>query len=164
MQAHTIAFKNKMLKINSIFVCIDCEIIAHWCPHQFTSCHYTCVPEPSIPLSALRLLVSPFQLLLAAMWRLAKQKDVMNYGKLQEFVFVVTEAIPGLMNQRQRAQLILGLRARVRKGSAPQQACCRLTFSLTILCHYSWFWSFAKAQLGVLLILKRSRAIWIDYR
>lgn len=71
------------------------------------------------------------------MWRLAEQKDVMNYEKLQEFVFVVTEAIPGLMTQRQRAQLILGLRARVRSESAPQQACCRSTFSLTILCHYS---------------------------
>lgn len=53
------------------------------------------------------------------MWRLAKQKDVMKYDELQEFVFTVTEVIPGLMNQRQRAQLILGLRARVRRGSAP---------------------------------------------
>lgn len=83
-----------------------------------------------MPLSSLRLLVSPLQLLSAAMWRLAKQKDVMNYEKLQEFVFVVTEAIPGLMTHRQRAQLILGLRARVRKPSLPQQSCCRLTFFL----------------------------------
>ncbi|TWW64751.1 zinc finger protein 432-like isoform X1 [Takifugu flavidus] len=78
--------------------------------------------EPSIPLSSLRLLVPPVQLLSAAMWRLAKQNDVMSYEKLQEFVFMVTEAIPGLMNQRQRAQLVLGLRARLIlelcKGSA----------------------------------------------
>ncbi|XP_054608999.1 zinc finger protein 813-like isoform X2 [Dunckerocampus dactyliophorus] len=46
------------------------------------------------------------------MWRLAKQKDVMNYHKLQEFVHTLTEAVPGLMTQRQTAQLILGLRAR----------------------------------------------------
>uniref|UniRef100_I3ITX9 C2H2-type domain-containing protein n=1 Tax=Oreochromis niloticus TaxID=8128 RepID=I3ITX9_ORENI len=47
------------------------------------------------------------------MWQLVKQKDVMSYQKLQEFVFTVTEAIPGLISHRQRAQLILGLRARL---------------------------------------------------
>lgn len=47
------------------------------------------------------------------MWQLVKQKDVMNYEKLQDFVLMVTEAVPGLINQTQRAQLILGLRARV---------------------------------------------------
>uniref|UniRef100_A0A3Q4GNN7 C2H2-type domain-containing protein n=1 Tax=Neolamprologus brichardi TaxID=32507 RepID=A0A3Q4GNN7_NEOBR len=51
------------------------------------------------------------------MWQLVKQKDVMSYQKLQEFVFTVTEAIPGLISHRQRAQLILGLRARLCKGS-----------------------------------------------
>nr|XP_046234446.1 zinc finger protein 184 [Scatophagus argus] len=80
------------------------------------------VNDPSLPLSSLRLLVPPLQLLSAAMWQLAKQKDVMNYEKLQEFVFMVTEAMPGLINHRQRAQLILGLRARLIlelcKGSA----------------------------------------------
>ncbi|KAF3859264.1 hypothetical protein F7725_021663 [Dissostichus mawsoni] len=59
------------------------------------------------------MLVPPLQLLSAAMWQLAKQKDVMNYEKLQEFVFMVTEAVPELINLRQRAQLILGLRARL---------------------------------------------------
>ncbi|XP_070785455.1 zinc finger protein 502 [Enoplosus armatus] len=76
----------------------------------------------SLPLPSLRLLVPPLQLLSAAMWQLAKQKDVMNYEKLQEFVFMVTEAVPGLINLRQRAQLVLGLRARLIlelcKGSA----------------------------------------------
>uniref|UniRef100_A0A8C3A020 TERF1-interacting nuclear factor 2 N-terminal domain-containing protein n=1 Tax=Cyclopterus lumpus TaxID=8103 RepID=A0A8C3A020_CYCLU len=81
------------------------------------------VPDPSLlPLSSLRLLVPPLQLLSAAMWQLAKQKDVMNYEKLQEFVFMVTAAVPGLINHRQRAQLLLGLRARLIlelcKGSA----------------------------------------------
>ncbi|KAK2883001.1 uncharacterized protein si:zfos-932h1.3 [Channa argus] len=75
-----------------------------------------------LPLSALRLVVPPLQLLSAAMWQLAKQKDVMKYEKLQEFVFMVTEVVPGLINGRQRAQLILGLRARLIlelcKGSA----------------------------------------------
>ncbi|XP_034091687.1 zinc finger protein 16-like isoform X1 [Gymnodraco acuticeps] len=71
------------------------------------------INDPSPPLSSLRLLVPPLQLLSAAMWQLAKQKDVMNYEKLQEFVFMVTEAVPELINLRQRAQLILGLRARL---------------------------------------------------
>ncbi|XP_035469649.2 zinc finger protein 502 isoform X1 [Scophthalmus maximus] len=78
--------------------------------------------EPGLPPPSLRLLVPPLQLLSAAMWQLAKQKDVMNYERLQEFVFMVTEAVPGLINPRQRAQLILGLRARLVlelcKGSA----------------------------------------------
>uniref|UniRef100_A0A3Q4ACZ4 C2H2-type domain-containing protein n=1 Tax=Mola mola TaxID=94237 RepID=A0A3Q4ACZ4_MOLML len=69
--------------------------------------------DPIRPLPSLRLLVPPLQLLSAAMWQLAKQKDVRNYERLQEFVLMVTEAVPGLINHRQRAQLILGLRARV---------------------------------------------------
>nr|XP_061817486.1 zinc finger protein 502-like [Nerophis lumbriciformis] len=66
-----------------------------------------------LPLSLLHLLVPPLQLRSAAMWQLAKQKDVMNYHKLQEFVSMLTEAMPGLMNHKQAAQLILGLRARL---------------------------------------------------
>ncbi|XP_042366865.1 zinc finger protein 432 [Plectropomus leopardus] len=69
--------------------------------------------DPSLSLASLRLLVPPLQLLSAAMWQLTKQKDVMKYEKVQEFVFMVTEAVPGLINHRQRAQLILGLRARL---------------------------------------------------
>ncbi|XP_020503357.2 zinc finger protein 17 isoform X1 [Labrus bergylta] len=71
------------------------------------------VNDPSLPLPSLRLLVPPLQLLSAAMWQLAKRKDVLSYEKLQEFVCTVTEAAPGLINHRQRAQLILGLRARL---------------------------------------------------
>ncbi|XP_041833785.1 zinc finger protein 16-like [Melanotaenia boesemani] len=71
------------------------------------------INDQSLPLSSLRLLVPPLQLLSAAMWHLAKEKDVLNYEKLQEFVSMVTEAVPGLINHRQRAQLILGLRARL---------------------------------------------------
>ncbi|XP_012725156.2 zinc finger protein 184 isoform X1 [Fundulus heteroclitus] len=69
--------------------------------------------DPSLPLPALRLLVPPLQLLSAAMWHVVKQKDVKSYWKLQEFVCMVTEAVPGLINQQQRAQLLLGLRARL---------------------------------------------------
>ncbi|KAM8908383.1 uncharacterized protein AB9W97_005773 isoform 2-T2 [Spinachia spinachia] len=68
--------------------------------------------EPRLPVSSLRLLVPPLRLLSAAMWQLAKRKQVENYEKLQEFVLMVTEVVPGLLNHRQRAQLVLGLRAR----------------------------------------------------
>ena len=36
-----------------------------------------------------------------------------HYGMLEEFVTMVTELVPELMSYSQRAQLILGLRARV---------------------------------------------------
>lgn len=36
-----------------------------------------------------------------------------DYGLLEEFVFMVTEIVPQLLSTRQRAELILGLRARV---------------------------------------------------
>lgn len=39
---------------------------------------------------------------------------VSDYGLLEEFVFMVTEIVPQLLSTRQRAELILGLRARVR--------------------------------------------------
>ncbi|XP_069020893.1 uncharacterized protein [Embiotoca jacksoni] len=91
------------------------------------------ISDLSMLLPSLRLLVPPLQLLSAAMWQLAKQKDVMNYEKLHEFVFMVTEAVPGLINHRQRAQLLLGLRARLIlelcKGSARGSVDCQLVQS-----------------------------------
>ena len=71
-------------------------------------------PPPGLPLSCLRLIVPPLRLLSAALWQVAKRREVLSYDKLQDFVFMVTEAFPGLLTQRQRAQLLLGLRARVR--------------------------------------------------
>lgn len=71
---------------------------------------------PSLPLSTLRLLVPPIRLVSAAIWQTVEQKIVSDYGLLEEFVFMVTEIVPQLLSTRQRAELILGLRARVRKG------------------------------------------------
>ncbi|KPP66071.1 hypothetical protein Z043_115464 [Scleropages formosus] len=74
-------------------------------------------PQPAVDsfllLSSLRLLVPPLRLLSAAMWQVAQRRDVLHYGKLEEFVTLVTEALPELMTYRQRSQLILGLRARL---------------------------------------------------
>ncbi|KAJ8261597.1 hypothetical protein GJAV_G00156120 [Gymnothorax javanicus] len=66
---------------------------------------------PSI--SSLRILAPPMRLISAAMWRVMQQKDVLNYGKLEDFVTAVSEAVPGLLSNRHRAKLTLGLRARL---------------------------------------------------
>uniref|UniRef100_A0A3P9PVN4 Zinc finger protein 271-like n=1 Tax=Poecilia reticulata TaxID=8081 RepID=A0A3P9PVN4_POERE len=73
----------------------------------------TAVHCPTLPLSALRLLVSPIRLVSAAIWHTVEQKIVSDYGLLEEFVFMVTEIVPQLLSTRQRAELILGLRARL---------------------------------------------------
>lgn len=78
---------------------------------------YTNISDPVLSPSSLHLLVPPLRLLSAAMWQVAQQRDVRHYEKLEEFVTLVTEAIPELLSHRHRAQLILGLRARVRHES-----------------------------------------------
>uniref|UniRef100_A0A665TLJ0 C2H2-type domain-containing protein n=1 Tax=Echeneis naucrates TaxID=173247 RepID=A0A665TLJ0_ECHNA len=68
-------------------------------------------PPPS--LSSLRLLVSPLRLLTAAMWQVAQQQSVKHYGMLEDFVSLVTEAVPQLLTDQQRKLLLLALRAKV---------------------------------------------------
>nr|XP_046233100.1 zinc finger protein 28-like isoform X2 [Scatophagus argus] len=76
--------------------------------------HYTsegnCTP---LPPSALRLLVPPVQLVSAVIWQTVQQKAVADYGMLEEFVSTVTDIVPELLSTHQRAQLLLGLRARL---------------------------------------------------
>uniref|UniRef100_A0A3P9QJN4 C2H2-type domain-containing protein n=1 Tax=Poecilia reticulata TaxID=8081 RepID=A0A3P9QJN4_POERE len=88
--------------------------------------------DPCLPLPSLRLLVPPLQLLSAAMWHVVKQKDVMNYWKVQEFVCMVTDAVPCLINPQQRAQLLLGLRARVSSSLCHKQMFSFLMFRLPV--------------------------------
>ncbi|KAM4525734.1 uncharacterized protein V3H82_000241 [Fundulus diaphanus] len=66
-----------------------------------------------LPLSALRLLIPPLRLASAAIWQTVQQNAVADYGILEEFVSMVTDVIPELLTRRQRAQLTLGLRARL---------------------------------------------------
>ncbi|XP_017549445.1 zinc finger protein 99-like [Pygocentrus nattereri] len=61
----------------------------------------------------LHCLVPPVRLLSAAIWHLIQQEDVPNYGVLEEFVSLVTDTIPDLLSYRQKAQLTIGLRARL---------------------------------------------------
>ncbi|KAJ8355547.1 hypothetical protein SKAU_G00183410 [Synaphobranchus kaupii] len=65
--------------------------------------------DPSLLVSFLHLLVPPLQLLSAAMWQVLQQQDVLHYGKLEEFVSLVTEAFPELLSESQRTELTLGL-------------------------------------------------------
>ncbi|XP_034434543.1 uncharacterized protein zgc:113263 isoform X1 [Hippoglossus hippoglossus] len=66
-----------------------------------------------LPFRYLRLLAPPLQLLSAAVWQVVQQGLVDHYGMLEEFVTMVTELVPELMSYSQRAQLVLGLRARL---------------------------------------------------
>lgn len=69
--------------------------------------------EFSVPLSSLALLVPPLRLMSAVMWEVVRQRNIKHYGKLEEFVSMVTDAVPELMSKREGRLLSLGLRARV---------------------------------------------------
>ncbi|XP_016303058.1 uncharacterized protein LOC107658878 isoform X1 [Sinocyclocheilus anshuiensis] len=64
------------------------------------------------PLSLMSFIIPPLRLLCAAMWQVTEQRQVKHYEMLEEFVTMVTESMPELLNYNQRTQLILGLRAR----------------------------------------------------
>ncbi|XP_068165765.1 zinc finger protein ZFP2-like isoform X2 [Antennarius striatus] len=74
------------------------------------------------PLSSLRLLIPPLRLLTATMWQVASQQSVKHYGMLEDFVSLVTEAIPQLLTDRQRSLLLLALRAKVTISEVNPQA------------------------------------------
>ena len=69
---------------------------------------------PPLPPASLHLLVPPVRLMSAFMWQVVQQHSVMQYDKLVDFISLATEMVPELLSPCQRAQLILGLRARVR--------------------------------------------------
>lgn len=73
--------------------------------------------EFNVPLSSLALLVPPLRLMSAVMWEVVRQRNIKHYGKLEEFVSMVTDAVPELMSKREGRLLSLGLRARVSLSS-----------------------------------------------
>uniref|UniRef100_A0AAY5KXU0 TERF1-interacting nuclear factor 2 N-terminal domain-containing protein n=1 Tax=Esox lucius TaxID=8010 RepID=A0AAY5KXU0_ESOLU len=75
--------------------------------------HICGINGPFLPLPSLRLMISPLRLVSAAIWQTVQQRHVMDYGMLEEFVTMVTEIVPEILNNSQRAQLILGLRAQL---------------------------------------------------
>ncbi|CAI5636030.1 unnamed protein product [Oreochromis niloticus] len=66
-----------------------------------------------LPPASLRLLVPPVRLMSAFVWQVAQQLKVMQYDKLADFISLATEMVPELLSPSQKAQLILGLRARL---------------------------------------------------
>lgn len=74
---------------------------------------YFLLEEFNVPLSSLALLVPPLRLMSAVMWEVVRQRNIKHYGKLEEFVSMVTDAVPELMSKREGRLLSLGLRARV---------------------------------------------------
>ncbi|XP_029371908.1 zinc finger protein 184-like isoform X2 [Echeneis naucrates] len=88
----------------------------------FASRHDTFPSAPPPSLSSLRLLVSPLRLLTAAMWQVAQQQSVKHYGMLEDFVSLVTEAVPQLLTDQQRKLLLLALRAKVTLSDPAPQA------------------------------------------
>ncbi|KAK1797233.1 hypothetical protein P4O66_008617 [Electrophorus voltai] len=67
----------------------------------------------TLPVASLRLLAPPLRLVSAAVWKVMQQRDVMHYGRLEEFVTSVSETVPGLLSYRHQAKLTVGLQARL---------------------------------------------------
>ncbi|XP_034147235.1 zinc finger protein 30 homolog isoform X2 [Esox lucius] len=69
--------------------------------------------EPHFPFPSLGFLVPPLRIMSAFMWRVVHQGNTKHYGKLEEFVSMVTEEVPELLNNKQKCLLILALRGRM---------------------------------------------------
>ncbi|XP_031438498.1 zinc finger protein 454-like isoform X2 [Clupea harengus] len=65
------------------------------------------------PLSSLRLLIPPLRLMSAFMWHVAEEQKLEHYEKLENFVSLVTKMVPDLLSHRQKATLLMGLRAKM---------------------------------------------------
>ncbi|XP_022068427.1 zinc finger protein 14-like [Acanthochromis polyacanthus] len=84
--------------------------VANWFGISKTADHYN---NPPLLLQSLRLFIPPLRLVSAAMWHVVQRGNVQDYGMVEEFISTVTEIVPELLNADQKAQLLLGLRARV---------------------------------------------------
>uniref|UniRef100_A0A3P9J286 C2H2-type domain-containing protein n=1 Tax=Oryzias latipes TaxID=8090 RepID=A0A3P9J286_ORYLA len=69
--------------------------------------------SPPLLLPSLRLFIPPLRLVSAAMWHIVQKGNVHDYGMVEDFISTITEIVPELLNADQKAQLLLGLRARV---------------------------------------------------
>lgn len=87
-------------------------------------------------------MASPLQLTYSYIWQVIRQKNVKLYGRVEEFVTMVTQTVPELMSFKQTAQLLLGLRARVRRSQTVRSADIGITNSTPTLSTFLWllFW------------------------
>ncbi|KAK7910348.1 hypothetical protein WMY93_015032 [Mugilogobius chulae] len=72
-----------------------------------------CTSQASLPFAALKLLAPPVRLVSAALWKVMKERDVMQYGIVEEFITSACDTVPGLLTLRHQARLTLGFRARL---------------------------------------------------
>ncbi|XP_041659085.1 zinc finger protein ZFMSA12A-like isoform X2 [Cheilinus undulatus] len=69
--------------------------------------------EGPLPLSSLRLLVPPLRVMSAVMWKVVCLRNMKHYGRVEEFISMVSEVIPDLLTDGQMRLLTLGLRAKM---------------------------------------------------
>ncbi|XP_060758884.1 zinc finger protein 480 isoform X1 [Neoarius graeffei] len=67
----------------------------------------------ALPLSALRLVVPPLRLMSAFLWQVVQRGNVTQYGKLEQFVLLVSETVPDIMSQHLLNKLVFHLRKKV---------------------------------------------------
>ncbi|TNM91335.1 hypothetical protein fugu_019715 [Takifugu bimaculatus] len=67
----------------------------------------------SLPPASLQLLVPPIRLLSSFIWQVVNKHIVMHYDKVADFISLATEIVPELLSIRERAQLVMNLRARL---------------------------------------------------
>uniref|UniRef100_A0A3Q2R0P4 TERF1 (TRF1)-interacting nuclear factor 2 n=1 Tax=Fundulus heteroclitus TaxID=8078 RepID=A0A3Q2R0P4_FUNHE len=92
------------MTLKSLFVSAEHLLVSDfWFGFSFT--------DASLPFAALQLLAPPVRLVSAALWKVLKQRDVMQYGVVEEFVTSACETVPGLLTLRHQGKLALGLRA-----------------------------------------------------
>ncbi|XP_047446447.1 zinc finger protein ZFMSA12A-like [Mugil cephalus] len=69
--------------------------------------------EGPLPLTSLRVLVPPLRLMSAVMWKVVRLRNIKHYGKVEEFLSLVAEAVPDILTDRQMRLLTLGLRVKM---------------------------------------------------
>ncbi|XP_017577784.1 zinc finger protein 394 [Pygocentrus nattereri] len=67
----------------------------------------------ALPLSALRLVVPPLRLMSAFLWQVVQRRNIIHYGKFEQFVTLVSETVPNIMSQSLVHKLIFHLRKKV---------------------------------------------------
>ncbi|KAF4079531.1 hypothetical protein AMELA_G00179150 [Ameiurus melas] len=67
----------------------------------------------ALPLSALRLVVPPLRLMSAFLWQVVQRRNVTQYGKLEQFVLLVSDTVPDIMSQHLLNKLVFLLRKKV---------------------------------------------------
>uniref|UniRef100_A0A3P8ZYL9 C2H2-type domain-containing protein n=1 Tax=Esox lucius TaxID=8010 RepID=A0A3P8ZYL9_ESOLU len=69
--------------------------------------------ESLFPLPSLGFLIPPLRMMSAVLWQVVHHGNTKHYGKLEEFVSMVTEVVPELLNNKQKCLLILALKGRM---------------------------------------------------